>query len=114
MGFGMRLPWFCCGHTNRGFAVVESIDRNVGYSTMYRILHLPPDTHDFVQSRIESGRYENPGELVQAAFRALHREEKVSGKQNAAPSIAEQDVFRGLWERSGLLPIDRRKAPRFD
>ena len=81
---------------------------------MYRILHLPPGTHDFVQSRIESGRYENPGELVNAAFRALHREERGSANERAVGSVAEQDVFRKLWDASGQLPVDRRKMKRFD
>jgi Arc/MetJ-type ribon-helix-helix transcriptional regulator len=67
---------------------------------MHRILHLPPDTYEFVQMRIESGRYENPGQLVQAAFSALHREESASRNESAAPSIAEGDVLRKLWEAS--------------
>jgi len=81
---------------------------------MHRILHLPPDTFDFVQSRIESGRYESSGELVQAAFRALHREERGLENELTACSVAEDDVFRSLWEASPQLPVDRRKTPRPD
>jgi len=80
----------------------------------HRLLQLPPDTYDFVQSRIESGRYENPNQLVQAAFRALHREESASSVYAATSSIAEEDVFRKLWEASPQLPVDRRKKPRLD
>ena len=80
----------------------------------HRLLQLPPDTFDFVQSRIESGRYENPGQLVQAAFRALRREESESGKKRITSSIAEDDAFRKLWEISPQLPVDRRKVPRPD
>jgi Arc/MetJ-type ribon-helix-helix transcriptional regulator len=81
---------------------------------MHCLLKLPPDTFDFVQSRVESGRYENPSQLVQAAFRALHREENESTNEPVAGSIAEDDVFRKLWEASPLLPVDRRKVPRSD
>jgi|WetSurMetagenome_2_1015567.scaffolds.fasta_scaffold346526_1 Arc/MetJ-type ribon-helix-helix transcriptional regulator len=63
---------------------------------MHRILHLPPDTFDFVQSRVEGGRYENPGELVQAAFRALHREERGLEAERAASGVAEDDAFPKL------------------
>jgi Arc/MetJ-type ribon-helix-helix transcriptional regulator len=80
----------------------------------HRLLQLPPDTYDFVQSRIESGRYENPNQLLQAAFRALHREERESRNYAAVNSIAEEDVFRKLWEASPQLPVDRRKMPRPD
>jgi len=80
----------------------------------YRLLHLPPDACDFVQSRIESGRYENPGQLMQAAFRALRREESAATIQPAAPTIADEDAFRKLWEASPQLPVDRRKVKRPD
>ena len=65
-----------------------------------RNLHLPPDLHDFVRVRVESGRYENANELVRAALRALHREESNSEIQSSASGIAEGDVFRRLWETS--------------
>jgi len=80
----------------------------------HRLLHLPPDTVDFVRSRIESGRYETPGQLVQAAFRALDREESVSNIKPADSGAAQEDVFRRLWEVSPQLPVDRRKVPRLD
>lgn len=80
----------------------------------HRLLRLPPDTFDFVRTRIESGRYETPGELVQAAFRALHREEGRTKDAPSARSIAEEDAFRKLWEASPGFPVDRRKVPRPD
>jgi Arc/MetJ-type ribon-helix-helix transcriptional regulator len=80
----------------------------------HRLLQLPPDTYEFVQARIESGRYESPDQLVQAAFRALHREEGEFANKPVRSSIAEEDVFRKLWEASDLLPVDRRKVPRPD
>jgi len=81
---------------------------------MHRILHLPPDTFDFVQSRVESGRYENSGELVQAAIRALHREERGLESEQTASSVADDDVFRKLRESSPQLPVDRRQVERLD
>ncbi len=66
----------------------------------YRIVKLTPDLCDFVQIRIESGRYENAGELVRAALRALHREEINSRARQRQDGIAQGDVFRKLWEVS--------------
>lgn len=66
----------------------------------HRPVKLPPESHDFVLSRVESGRYENAGEVMRAALRALHREEKNSEAERSAGSIAEGDVFRKLWEVS--------------
>jgi putative addiction module CopG family antidote len=65
-----------------------------------RMVSLPPDLHDFVQARLELGRYENAGELMRAALRALHREETALEKRRLTGSIAEGDVFRRLWEKS--------------
>jgi len=80
----------------------------------HRLLQLPPDTYEFVQTRIESGRYESPSHLVQAAFSALHREESRSANKPVTSTIAEEDVFRKLWESSALMPEDRRRVPRLD
>ncbi len=66
----------------------------------HRIVNLTPDLHDFVQTRVESGRYENASELVRAALRALHREERTAEEQRLEAGIAEGDVFRKLWEKS--------------
>ena len=65
-----------------------------------RMISLPPDLYDFVQARVEHGRYENEGELMRAALRALHREETALEKRRLTGSIAEGDVFRRLWEKS--------------
>ena len=67
---------------------------------IYRNIHLPPDSYDFVRARIESGRYENANDLVRAALRALHREESNSEAKRKANAIANGDVFRRLWEIS--------------
>jgi putative addiction module CopG family antidote len=67
-----------------------------------RIVNLTPDLYDFVHARIESGRYENTSELMRAAMRALHREEKGQpAETSSVSSIAEGDVFRKLWEAAG-------------
>lgn len=65
-----------------------------------RIVNLTPDLYDFVQTEVESGRYESVTEVLQAALNALHREEKNSQAQHLQSSIAEGDVFRKLWEAS--------------
>jgi putative addiction module CopG family antidote len=72
-----------------------------------RNVHLPPDLDDFVLTRIEGGRYSNASEMVQAALRALDREERTHEAKRAAlraatqgadaNSIQEGDVFRKLW-----------------
>jgi len=64
------------------------------------VVSLPPDLDDFVLTRVESGRYENADELLRAALRALDREERNSAQKMPPSSIAESDVFRGLWEAS--------------
>lgn len=67
---------------------------------IYRNLHLPADSYDFVRTRVESGRYENANDLVRAALHALHREEASSEAKRKAGAIADGDVFRRLWEIS--------------
>jgi putative addiction module CopG family antidote len=65
-----------------------------------RMVSLPPDLYDFVQARVEHGRYENAGELMRAALLALNREERALEKRRLTDSIADGDVFRRLWEKS--------------
>jgi putative addiction module CopG family antidote len=80
---------------------------------LHRTIKLPPDSHDFVLSRVECGRYENAGEVMRAALLALHREETASEQRRNRRSIAEEDVFRKLWEASGpAMPPDRRRVER--
>ncbi|MGA3373082.1 MAG: type II toxin-antitoxin system ParD family antitoxin [Terracidiphilus sp.] len=67
----------------------------------HRGLQLTPDSHEFIRTRVESGRYENANELVRAALRALQREESTSESPQKANAIADGDVFRKLWEISG-------------
>jgi putative addiction module CopG family antidote len=74
----------------------------------HRTIKLAPELCDFVGARVESGRYENANELIQAAFRALHREERKSEQERPARSIAEGDVFRKLWETSAESSLIRR------
>jgi putative addiction module CopG family antidote len=74
----------------------------------YPPVNLPPESHDFVLSKVESGRYENAGEVMRAALSALHREER-NAEQKRPKSIAEGDVFRALWEASASSsPLTRR------
>ncbi len=80
----------------------------------YRLLQLPPDSYDFILSRIESGRYESPGQLVQAAFRALHREESEFRNKPVTSTIAEEDAFRKLWENEAESITNGRKVERQD
>jgi putative addiction module CopG family antidote len=72
-----------------------------------RTFNLTPDLDEFLCARIEGGRYADTSELVQAALRALDREERMNGLKRAvsqarveedeARCIAEIDVFRELW-----------------
>lgn len=74
---------------------------------LHRTIKLPPESHEFILSRVESGRYESVGEVMRAALRALHREER-GAEQKRSMSIAEGDVFRGLWEAAAnSLPRNR-------
>jgi len=63
-------------------------------------IKLTAESYDFVQSRVESGRYENANDLVWAALRALHREESAREANRKSNVIAETDIFRKLWEVS--------------
>ena len=73
-----------------------------------RNVNLTDEFDHFVVAKVESGRYENAGEVMRAALRALHREEQNSEKERSAHSIAEGDVFRKLWEASASsLPETR-------
>ena len=65
-----------------------------------RIVSLPPDLDEYVLSSVESGRFESTNELVAAALIAFHREQKASADRHIAAHIAEEDVFRKLWEVS--------------
>jgi putative addiction module CopG family antidote len=78
---------------------------------LHRTIKLPPESHEFILSRVESGRYESAGEVMRAALRALHREES-NAEQKRSMNIAEGDVFRGLWEAavSSSLPRSRGLA----
>jgi putative addiction module CopG family antidote len=64
------------------------------------LVRLTPDVYDLVQTGIDSGHYDTASEVLRAALRALHREQKISERQRLAGSVAEGDVFRKLWENS--------------
>jgi putative addiction module CopG family antidote len=64
------------------------------------IVNLTPDLHDFVQTNVESGRYESAGELVHVALRTLLREKMRFEATSLANDIAKGDVFRRLWDGS--------------
>jgi antitoxin ParD1/3/4 len=82
-----------------------------------RNVHLTPDLDDFVLTRIESGRYANASELVQAALRALDREEQQhksrrATAKNAAvgmhvPTAHVGDPLSKLWH----APARRTQTP---
>jgi putative addiction module CopG family antidote len=75
---------------------------------LHRNVKLPPESLEFFHSRIESGRYENAGAVLQAALQALDREEKSSMEERSMRSIAESDVFRSLWDASSpTSPLTR-------
>ena len=59
----------------------------------YRSFKLPPESYDFVLSRVESGRYESAGELMRAALRALHREERNSAEERRGAALQERMCF---------------------
>ncbi|MGA2219081.1 MAG: type II toxin-antitoxin system ParD family antitoxin [Terracidiphilus sp.] len=65
-----------------------------------RFVQVPPGVFELVQNGVDSGRYNNAGEVFRVALRALHREQEVSEQLRQANSIAEGDVFRKLWEKS--------------
>ncbi|MGA7830076.1 MAG: type II toxin-antitoxin system ParD family antitoxin [Terracidiphilus sp.] len=76
----------------------------------YRTVKLLPEAYDFVLTRVESGRYESASEVMRAALQALHREEKAVEKRSAR-SVADEDVFRKLWERSAASsPLSHRRS----
>lgn len=65
-------------------------------------VNLTPDLHDFVQTHVQSGRYENADELVRVALNKLEDEMRNAMKMRSAPNIGHGDPFRKLWEKSNL------------
>ena len=88
-----------------------------------RYFNLTQDLDEFVCARIEGGRYADTNELVQAALRALAREERAretkhtgrraSVDDDGARHIAEIDVFRELWlnKQRHMAPLGLRVEP---
>ena len=90
-----------------------------------RNVDLTPDMDDFVLTMIEGGRYSSASEMVQAALRVLHCEERAHKAKRIqlqpavsdgdASLIAEVDVFRKLWTahsqsslfQSEITPLDQ-------
>lgn len=72
-----------------------------------RSVNLTPDLDDYVLTRVESGRYSNPSEMMQAALCALEREERNrererkmeqnAGEEGDLRNVHEPDALRILW-----------------
>ena len=79
-----------------------------------RHIRLTPEEQEYVTHSVESGRFANAGELVQAALRALKREERVRLERGLAERVdAVVSRTPAYWgERqisSALFPSDARR-----
>jgi putative addiction module CopG family antidote len=89
-----------------------------------RNVNLPPDLDDFVLTMVEGGRYSSVGEMLEAAVRALNREERTQeGKRiqlqpavdkGNASRIAEIDAFRKLWLAHSQSSLFQSEIPPLD
>ena len=85
-----------------------------------RNISLPPALDDFLQRRAQSGLYGNASAVVQAALRALHREEMGIGWQEwqAAKAMLPQDPITPEVEQEIVAAVrqsrraEKRKAAR--
>jgi putative addiction module CopG family antidote len=73
----------------------------------------PAEFEAFIAERVQSGRYENRGQVLVALKGALEREEryreklaglKLAIEEGEASGIAEGDVFARVRARAGLPP----------
>jgi len=81
-----------------------------------RNVNLTDELDRFVNSRIESGRYESASEVIRAALRTLEREEreyeaKMAALRKAidegmASGIAEGDVFARIRAKLNLPKVE--------
>jgi len=79
-----------------------------------RHIRLTPEEQEYVTLCVESGRFANAGELVQAALRALKREERVRMERALAERVdAVVSRTPSYWEErqtsSGLFRSDVRR-----
>lgn len=66
----------------------------------FRFVQLPLDFFELVQTGVDSERYNNAGEVLRVALRALYREQGVSEQPRRTNGNVEGDVSRRLWEKS--------------
>jgi len=74
-----------------------------------RHVRLTPEEQEYVMSCVDSGRFSNAGELVQAALRALQRQERSRHERalHVKPA-AERPAISSPWtERNALVTLIR-------
>ncbi len=79
-----------------------------------RHIRLTPEEQEYVMACVESGRFANAGELVQAALRALKREERVRMERALAERVdAVVSRTPSYWDErhtsSALFRSDARR-----
>lgn len=78
-----------------------------------RNIMLTPEDQEYVISNVESGRFGNPAELVQAALKALKREERMRQELAAVETLGEDQIrlphFRRISTGEFLFPERRRQ-----
>jgi putative addiction module CopG family antidote len=78
-----------------------------------RNVRLTPEEQEYVISNLESGRFGNAGELVQAALRALKREERARQERAAKARSDGNEIrlphFRRINMPRGALLLERRR-----
>ncbi len=74
-----------------------------------RYVRLTPEEQDYVTSTVDSGRFSNAGELVQAALCALKREERARRERALKAKPAEErTAISSPWtERNALSTLIR-------
>lgn len=75
-----------------------------------RNVNLTDDLDRFVDSRIESGRYESASEVIRAALRTLEREEQEYETRMAALRKAIDEGDSGGMATGDVFARARRKA----
>jgi len=80
----------------------------------FRNVRLTPEEQEYVMNNVQSGRFGNAGELVQAALRALRRAEQARQERAATETLGGNEIrlphFRRInTPREHLLPERRRQ-----
>jgi len=70
-----------------------------------RNVNLTDELDRFVNSRIESGRYESASEVIRAALRTLEREEQEYEAKMAALRKALDEGMASGWQKAMYLPV---------